>query len=255
MTAQNMLKLNPENLDQIFVLNALNTKSLNIIQSSFSKFGFSGVKTKNTNLKIQENTFSNSLETTAHRLLANDDFYFAKLTQPIQFIILDSSNSTLIGISFIENSLNTLVDGGGIQILGSGGVHTITDCVFENNQASNGGALFVKGQFNYITILNSEFDNNQASGNGGALTFSDQSFYDSEPLSHLLLGVKDTLLITQSTFFQNTATLGGALYLGNQALVVEFSSFIENNALRGGAIATMAASNFFYFIHFLKNQQ
>lgn len=71
--------------------------------------------------------------------------------------------------------VNTLADGGGIQILGSGGIHTLTDCIFENNQALNGGALSVKGQANSISILNCQFNNNQARGNGGALFFADQS--------------------------------------------------------------------------------
>ena len=214
-----MFKLTKENLDQIFVLNALNTKSLNISQLDFTKIGFSGIKAKNASLNMQDSTFSNSLKTTGNRLLISDnDIYSAKLIQPIQFIILDSSNSTLTAVSLIENSLNTLVDGGGIQILGSGGTHIIADCTFENNQASNGGALFVKGQANSITILSSQFDDNQASGNGGALIFADQSIQSFFALFHPLLGVQNSLLISQSTFFQNTATLGGAAYLGNQSL-------------------------------------
>jgi len=197
ITAQNMLKLNEENLDQIFVLNALNTKNLNIEQSDFSKIGFSGVKAKNTKIIIQESTFSNSLQTTSGgRLLSqNDALSSAKLTQPIQFILLDSSNSILTKISFIENSLNTLVDGGGIQILGSGGVHTVTDCIFENNQAFNGGALSVKGQPSSVTIISSQFNNNQASGNGGAFMFSDQSiFLLKNGCLDSFLGVKNSLL-------------------------------------------------------------
>ncbi len=115
-----------------------------------------------------------------HRKGVND----AKLSQPIQFIILDSSNSTLTGTSFLQNSLNTLVNGGSIQIIGSGGVHTLTDCIFENNQASNGGVLYVRGQASSISILNSQFDNNQVSGKGGALFFADQSIWY---FSHFLI--------------------------------------------------------------------
>jgi len=248
VTSQNMLKLTQENLDQIFFLNAMNTQSLNIDQSDFTQIGFSGIKTKNTNIQIQDCAFSNRLKT-SRRLLSSQSMNDAKLSQPIRFIILDSSNSTLLNTSFIENSLNTLVNGGAVQILGSGGVHTLTDCIFEKNQASNGGALYVKGQVSSISIINSQFDNNQASGNGGALTFADQSLLFVISLSDKFsLGVKDTLLISQSTFSQNTATLGGAVYLGTQALVVDSSSFIGNNAERGGAIATMSSSsNFFSF--------
>ena len=252
--AQNMLKMNKENFVQIFFLHALNAQSLSINQSSFFRIGFSGVKAKNTKIIIQDSTFSNHLQTSRRLLssqaITDNDLYSAKLSQPIQFIVLDSSNSTLTNLSFAENSLNTLVNGGGFQILGSGGVHILTGCIFENNQASNGGALNAKGQANSISVLNSQFDNNQASGNGGALAFADQSIFFVITLPNtLLLGVKDALLISQSTFYQNTATLGGALYLGTQALVVDSSSFIENNAERGGAIATVSSSsNFFCLI-------
>jgi len=176
-TAQNILKDTQENLDQIFVLSALNVQSLNVSQSHFSRIGFSSLKAKNTFLKIKDSTFSNRLKND-RRLLSqsiNDNLYSAKLNQPIQFMILDSSNSTLTNISFAENSFNTLVNGGAVQILGSGGVHTFTGCIFENNQASNGAALYVKGQAGSISILKSQFDNNQASGNGGVLFFADQS--------------------------------------------------------------------------------
>ena len=119
VTVQNILKSTQENLDQIFVLNVLDVKNLSIAdQTTFSKIGFSGVKTKNTSLTIQNSTYSNRLQT--GRLLSqstDDSLSSAKLNQIIQFIVLDTSNSTLTGTSFIENSLNTLVDGGVISLL------------------------------------------------------------------------------------------------------------------------------------------
>jgi len=50
-------------------------------------------------------------------------------------------------------------------------------------------------------------------------------------------------LISQTTFLQNTANLGGGIYIGNQELTIDSSYFIENSALEGGAIATMASSS------------
>ncbi len=46
------------------------------------------------------------------------------------------------------------------------------------------------------------------------------------------------------------ATIGGAVYLGNQALIIDSSSFIENNAERGGAIATLSADRNFFSLSF-----
>ena len=57
--------------------------------------------------------------------------------------------------------------------------------------------------------------------------------------------MKGSLLISQATFLQNFAQLGGGIYLGDQSIIVDSSSFIENNALQGGAITTLTSSNFF----------
>jgi len=233
ISAYNIFKLTQESLEQIFTINAFKVQSLNISQSDFRSIGISGVKVKDNSIIIQDSNFSNRLKN--NRLLfesvdMDDSLYSAKISQPIQFIVLETSNSTLNSVSFIENSFNNLIDGGAIQILGLGGVHKITDCTFENNQALNGGALYVKGKANSLNIVNSQFSNNKASENGGALFFPDQS-------------VKDSFLISQATFLQNSAVLGGGIYLGNQALIVNSSFFIENNALQGGAIATLTSSN------------
>jgi len=113
ITAQNMLKVSPETTDQIFLLNALKVSALKINGSAFSRTGFSGLKVKNSVITLQNSSFSNSLES---RLLSQsfdaNSLSSAKSSQPIQFLVLDSSSSTLNKISFTENSFNTLVNGG-----------------------------------------------------------------------------------------------------------------------------------------------
>ncbi len=60
----------------------------------------------------------------------------------------------------------------------------------------------------------------------------------------IFIGVSGSLLISQATFLQNTATnFGGGIYIGDQSITVDSSSFIENSALEGGAIATMASDS------------
>jgi len=134
--------------------------------------------------------------------------------------------------------------------LGQGGSHSITDSTFENNQALSGGAIYVQDKADSIQIVNSQFVNNQAIVNGGALIFIDQSKVCFMKFPLRVPGVKNSLTISQATFLQNMANLGGAIYLGNQALKVDSSSFIENSALQGGAIATKTSGKNFYN-HFL----
>ena len=110
VTAQNMLKLNTEETNQIFALNAFRVSSIIIKDSEFSKIGFSGFKVKTSLLTLQNSKFSNRLK---DRLLADaGSLSAAKLNQRIQFLVLDTSSSILKKISFIENSDNNLVKGG-----------------------------------------------------------------------------------------------------------------------------------------------
>ena len=52
--------------------------------------------------------------------------------------------------------------------------------------------------------------------------------------------------ITKSNFAQNEANLGGAIYVGDQKLIIEECFFEENVAIsKGGAIASLAQSNAF----------
>jgi len=82
-------------------------------------------------------------------------------------------------------------------------------------------------------------------GNGGALVFFDNSTLKMISKLLILKGVKNSLEISKGIFLQNTANLGGGIYIGNQFLTVDSSSFIENSALEGGAIATKASSKIF----------
>jgi len=116
ISAQNFLKINTQSLlasEQIYTVNALKVSSLNVEDSEFIKIGFSGLKVKNSALNLQNSNFSNNLK--GGRLLAqsfDDSIYYALSSQPIQFLVLDTSSSSLTNIIFFQNSLNTLVNGG-----------------------------------------------------------------------------------------------------------------------------------------------
>jgi len=72
----------------------------------------------------------------------------------------------IISTSFIGN---TAGGGGAINIDGElvGGIHVISDCLFDGNAAVNGGGLFI---FRVdVQLLNDEFRNNTADSQGGAM--------------------------------------------------------------------------------------
>ncbi|MBP3791667.1 MAG: hypothetical protein ILA26_06525 [Methanobrevibacter sp.] len=124
-------------------------------------------------------------------------------------------NVYFFNCSFIDNDG---ASGGAINWQGKDG--GLTDCTFKSNSAtSNGGALYVG---NPVEIQNCEFIENTARFFGGAVYVPDS--------------ITDQL-IAESTFTNNSAAHGGAVYLGGKKGDIANSKFNENHAEReGGAV-------------------
>lgn len=95
---------------------------------------------------------------------------------------------------------------------------TFSDCYFKNNRAQDGGVLtFHDGG----EIIRCHFIGNTAYGYGGVI----QTAQSSQPFT-----------ISHSTFSDNSAKYGGAIYLNKTNLNIYNSTFTKNNADNGGAI-------------------
>ena len=175
---------------------------------------------------------------------------------------------------FKDNEGATLgpdVAGGAIYALGSLGT-TIVGSTFESNHASNGGA--VGALFGDLSIYNSTFSSNRATGsganyisaacpvnggesgnggNGGAVvidgaeqyavnvcgsTFTANAAGGNGALGGAIFRTPDgstqTTTIDRSSFVDNTAPKGGALYFHNSHLVMKASTLSGNSAASGG---------------------
>jgi len=55
------------------------------------------------------------------------------------------------------------------------GTHSISGCLFQDNQAVKGGAISVEGAITSFTIDSSKFISNEASTFGGAIIIANQS--------------------------------------------------------------------------------
>lgn len=103
----------------------------------------------------------------------------------------------------------------------------INASTFSSNAASSGGAISIVGQVS-TEIVGSVFLNNSAvgawgyTGSGGAVFFKNIEFY----LSH----------IESCDFFQNSATIGGAISSTTE-IIVETSNFEFNKGILGGSIS------------------
>lgn len=162
------------------------------------------------------------------------------------------------------------VAGGAIYALGSLGT-TVVGSTFESNHASNGGAI--GALFGDLSIYNSVFSSNRATGNGansingachvkggesgnggngGAVVIDGAEHYavnvcgstftsntaGSGALGGAIFRTPDgsmqTTTIDRSSFVDNTAPKGGALYFHNSDLVLKASTLSGNSATGGG---------------------
>lgn len=96
---------------------------------------------------------------------------------------------------------------------------TINGMTFKNNKGTISGAILSRES--KLTITNSQFTNNTSEKIGGAIT---------------QLG-KNTLSVTQSQFTENTAHYdGGSIYTVQSSVTINSSTFKDNNARNGGAL-------------------
>jgi len=60
-------------------------------------------------------------------------------------------------------------------MVGIGGNHQISECIFQDNKAENGGAIYIAGSAETIQVIDCFFNNNTASEFGGAIFFANES--------------------------------------------------------------------------------
>ena len=103
-----------------------------------------------------------------------------------------------------------------------------------------GGAIYSMGN---VTVINSTFYNNSvfgaSTGYGGAIMMFGTAY--------------PKLLINGSTFYNNTANAGGALYSTNAKFTIVNSLFSENRAYNGGVSYTMEGNIAIYNSTFINN--
>jgi len=155
-------------------------------------------------------------------------------------------------VFFANNSqYDPFVVGGGAggAILSSFGTLTITSSIFNGNNAKRGGAIFCEA--GTMSIANTYYVSNTAAdlieaGDGGAIyntcalsivntTFSANS---ASHYGGAILSDNDTnpLIITNSTFYENSAVKDAGGIANYGGLIISNSTFSKNNSPRGSAI-------------------
>jgi len=144
-------------------------------------------------------------------------------------------------------SLGPDVAGGAIYTLGSYAT-TIVGSTFESNHAANGGAI--GSLWGDLSIYNSEFTSNEATGNGANNVSSSCKVNGGEigdggngGAVSIDGGESYAVNVCGSTFTSNAAgsgALGGAIFrtpdAAQQTTTIDRSSFVDNSAPSGGAL-------------------
>lgn len=141
--------------------------------------------------------------------------------------------------------------GGGAIYLNKGSSHTITECTFTGNQASNDGGAIYALKCKSVKIDKCTFKNNKACFedggciifNGKKLVISNSEFYNNRAYedggvmdSFSLTKQKTHITITGCTFKGNTAYKGGGVFwIGVKTVyTMKNNKFINNKASIGG---------------------
>ncbi|XP_078372186.1 uncharacterized protein LOC144655886 [Oculina patagonica] len=169
--------------------------------------------------------------------------------------------------------LNNIIEtyGGGVMIIGDVNILEVKGSLFDSNNVWSdspvvegliiGGTLSVNANTDIsISIINTTFSNNYCSGvSGGALFFSlvlddikdpgciKKTFtsvdQNREAKKHPSWNYKNHVVIEDTTFEENAALLGGAVYLNNGKSTFRNCHFVDNfAAFKGGHIYTADGS-------------
>jgi CSLREA domain-containing protein len=161
------------------------------------------------------------------------------------FTVSPGGIAVLDNLTIINGSSS---EGGGIDN-GYYATLTVSGCTLSGNSATQRGGGIYSGQTATLIVSNSTFTNNSATGFGGGgiydqegpVTITNSTFDHNSSGSQADGGGIDiigagTLTVSGSTFTNNSARLGGAVY-GGTTLTVMGSTFANNSAVDiGGGI-------------------
>lgn len=146
---------------------------------------------------------------------------------------------------------NTATSSGG-AIVNYGEVSLINAMIANNTASQSGGGMYLDG--GSTTVVNSQFSGNTAAASGGgitatsvaSLTISGSHFSGNKTTASLAEGggirSAGTLVISDSTFLQNNASRGGALFVASGSAMLSRSEINNNWAAYGGGIRQAAGT-------------
>ncbi len=213
--------------------NTATINGLTFIEGSTDSFdsvivNYGHLTINNSNFNNNNSEYGSTIRNTGSLFLNNVSMDNNESTKRAGAVYHDACATLMqINNSSFTNNRNLGEDRGGGAITNTGPSAIIRNSTFVGNTATNiGGAIYHR--FWPLTVLNSTFSNNTANNDGGAIAASFNGALT---------------IINQSTFINNTATLGnGASIYTQQTLSLNNSILAGSNALNE-CIATTISNN------------
>jgi len=122
------------------------------------------------------------------------------------------------------------------------------------NSKSHGGAI--QSIYSWFEVTQCQFIENKAEKTGGAISTSITTYTDQYPnwvLPNTQSGEICRIHIHNSEFMDNSAELGGAMFIGS-SLIIEENEFINNDGEYGGGVAISAHNMSIFKNQFVNNK-
>jgi conserved repeat domain len=188
------------------------------------------IYSKYSSLSVTNCTFTNNTALSGGAIYSNFAYYFSVInctftdnnaTNGYGGAIYSNVTITPFIITGSNFTYNTVTGNGG-AVYNNLAILNVTNCKFISNTGNYGGAI-CSDIVSYLSVIDSSFvSNNAIGGYGGAICSNN---------------VTKTFNVTGSSFTNNTATIGGAIYSWNtNGFAVTNGIFTDNNATIGGAV-------------------
>ncbi len=165
------------------------------------------------------------------KFLNNTAYSAGAIYHPTGHLIIDNT-------LFDNNKAIAVGSAGALQNGGANSYLDITNSTFSNNYAGHGGGIFHQSK-NAMNITNTVFDGNIAESFGGAFYAYTHEIVKGQANT----AVQNYTNVTSSTFQNNNAGRGGAIYALSKVDVID--SLFENNTADGGGAIYVGSDNYY----------
>ena len=221
------------------------------IRFSAGSRSYATLSAVNTTFTGNNASYGGAIYNLGGRLVIDHSTYSGNSASNGGAIYSDNGSLSISNSTFSANAADS-ADGAGGVIFNQNGSLSVSECTFSGNRAAHGGAIFTHGG-GPLTVVNSFFSGNSAKTGAGIfhnvdpLTVKGSTFSGNSAEEYYGGGIyawaADTnatdFIVSNSTFYDNSAPRGGGIYNEGFAQTVSNSTFSGNSSALGASIMSI----------------